>query len=199
MASPTAGRHDGDWQEHQRSVGGPTAGGRLHLSRLGMEGADGRHNAGNASRLPAVPVAARPSMARYWMRRTSRRSIPQRAVAMTSGARRVPGLGAARGHPVLSSGAWITPELAARRCASGNARAVFIDEPEEQEILNSMLQRSGRTEPLPRQLSIWARGLALRQPVPTNRQRHGVPLVGSSTRTNARRPHHRSGRIGDTK
>ena len=79
-------------------------------------------------------------------------------------------------------GAWITPELAARRCASGNTVAVFIDEPDEQEILNSMLQRSGRTEPLPRQLSISAMACLYGNWLRQEAQRHGVALVNARPR-----------------
>ena len=67
-------------------------------------------------------------------------------------------------------GAWITPELAARLSSeSPEVCAVFIDEPEEKEILASMLKRSGRTDPLPRQLSIsamaWRYGNWLREQI----------------------------------
>lgn len=75
------------------------------------------------------------------------------------------------GNRFVLQGAWITPGLAAKRCASGSERAIFIDEPEEHEILNSMMERSGRKapglEPLPRQLSIsamaWRYGNWLRE------------------------------------
>ncbi len=81
------------------------------------------------------------------------------------------------GHRFVFEGAWITPESAARRCASERERAVFIDEPVEQEILASMLQRSKRTEPLPRQLTIsamaWRYGNWLREQT----TRLGLPSV----------------------
>jgi 2-phosphoglycerate kinase len=83
-------------------------------------------------------------------------------------------------------GAWITPELAAKRCASGTERAVFIDEREEQEILGSMMRRSGRSaqglDPLPRQLSIsamaWRYGNWLRRQT----TRLGLPAVAARPR-----------------
>lgn len=59
------------------------------------------------------------------------------------------------GNRFVFHGAWITPELAARKCASSEeVRAVFIDELSEEEILTSMVRRSGRPEPDGRQLVI---------------------------------------------
>jgi hypothetical protein len=84
-------------------------------------------------------------------------------------------------------GAWITPELAARKTAQWNeARAVFIDEPEESEILAAMIERSGRAaqnlEPLPRQLHIsamaWRYGTWLRE----RTERLGLPGVPARPR-----------------
>jgi 2-phosphoglycerate kinase len=81
------------------------------------------------------------------------------------------------GHRFVFEGAWITPEMAARKSVSQQVRAIFIDEPEEQEILASMLQRSKRTEPLPRQLSLaamaWRYGNWLREQT----ERLGLPSV----------------------
>lgn len=90
------------------------------------------------------------------------------------------------GNRFVFQGAWITPELAAKRCESGFERAVFIDEPDEREILNSMMERSGRKaqglEPLPRQLSIsamaWRYGDWLRK----QGLKLGLPIVAARPR-----------------
>jgi 2-phosphoglycerate kinase len=80
-------------------------------------------------------------------------------------------------------GAWITPELAARKCAkSEDVRAVFVIEPEEKEILAAMLERSGRTEPLPRQLSISAMADRYGRWLEEETQRLGLPTVEARPR-----------------
>lgn len=94
------------------------------------------------------------------------------------------------GNRFVFEGAWITPQLAALKCESPLVRAVFIDEPEESEVLASMMQRSGRAaqglDPLPRQLSIsamaWRYGNWLRE----ESQRLGLPLVASRPRETLR-------------
>ena len=90
------------------------------------------------------------------------------------------------GSRFVFQGAWITPELAAKRCSSTGERAVFIDEPEESAILASMMERSGRVslglEPLPRQLSIsamaWRYGNWLRE----GTRQSGIPTVTARPR-----------------
>lgn len=80
-------------------------------------------------------------------------------------------------------GAWITPELAARRCKTSTAeRAVFIYEPIEAEILAAMLERSGRTEPLPRQLSISAMAWRYGNWQHERTERLGLPSVEARPR-----------------
>jgi hypothetical protein len=87
------------------------------------------------------------------------------------------------GNRFIFQGAWITPELAARRCvASDEVRAVFIDEPVAEEIMASILERSKRTEPDARQLIVarvaWLYGNWIREQA----ERHGVPLVAARPR-----------------
>lgn len=87
------------------------------------------------------------------------------------------------GNRFIFQGAWITPELAARRCeASDEVRAVFIDEAEESDIMSSMLERSKRSEPDARQLIVarvgWLYGNWLRE----GAQKHGIPIVPARPR-----------------
>ncbi|MEO8456812.1 MAG: hypothetical protein ABI559_03265 [Chloroflexota bacterium] len=83
------------------------------------------------------------------------------------------------GNRFVMQGAWLTPEFAARKCAaSPKVRAVFIDEPEENAIMSSILERSKRTEPDARQQIVgkvaWLYGNWLCKQA----QQHGVPQVG---------------------
>lgn len=87
------------------------------------------------------------------------------------------------GNRLIFQGAWITPGLAARRCASSDeVRAVFLDEPLESDILASMLERSKRSEPDARQLIVarvgWLYGNWIRE----HAERQGIPLVASRPR-----------------
>ena len=87
------------------------------------------------------------------------------------------------GNRFIFQGAWITPELAAQRCAvSDEVRAVFIDEPVADEIMALILERSKRTEPDARQLIVarvaWLYGNWIREQA----QRHGVSLVTARPR-----------------
>jgi 2-phosphoglycerate kinase len=87
------------------------------------------------------------------------------------------------GHRFVFEGAWITPELAARRCgASAEERAVFIHEPLEAGILAAMLKRSGRTEPSARQLMVggmsWRYGNWLKE----GAGKRGLPVVSARPR-----------------
>lgn len=87
------------------------------------------------------------------------------------------------GNRFIFQGAWITPELAARRCAaSDEVRAVFLDEAKERNIMASMLERSKRTEPDARQLIVarvgWLYGNWIREQA----ERHCIPLVATRPR-----------------
>jgi len=80
-----------------------------------------------------------------------------------------------RNH-IIFHGAWLTPELAARKCAaSDRIRAVFIDEPRTEDILESIVARSRVAEPSERQRVMaevarlygdWLRAEAIRNHVP---------------------------------
>ena len=84
------------------------------------------------------------------------------------------------GHDLVVEGAWITPELAARRTSAWiGARAVFIHEPEPDQVLAAMMSRQSVAEPTRRQLWLapmawrygnWLRGEAVRL---------GLPLVAA--------------------
>lgn len=87
------------------------------------------------------------------------------------------------GNRFIFQGAWITPEFAARTCAaSGEVRAVFLDEADESDIIASILKRSKRTEPDARQVVVgrvaWLYGNWLREEV----KKHGVTLVNCRPR-----------------
>ena len=85
--------------------------------------------------------------------------------------------------PVIVEGAWITPAAAARWCRQYEAvRAVFIHEPDVDEILSAMAARSGRQKPSPGQhagvevhwlFGNWVREQALAE---------GLPVVEASPR-----------------
>jgi len=87
------------------------------------------------------------------------------------------------GHRLLLEGAWITPEMAARRREALPAtRAVFIHEPEEPEVLASMVRRQNREFPSERQLRLsamaWRYGNWLRD----GARKHGLPAVEARPR-----------------
>ena len=80
------------------------------------------------------------------------------------------------GRPVVMEGAWIAPSIAARwtRDCEG-VQAVFIHEPEMDEVMASMIERSGTQGPRPRIELIaeacwlvgnWARESALAESLP---------------------------------
>ncbi|TMB98153.1 MAG: hypothetical protein E6J42_06630 [Chloroflexi bacterium] len=86
-------------------------------------------------------------------------------------------------HPLVFEGAWITPEMAARRVQmSAQTRAVFIYEPEESEILASMVRRQNRDSPSERQVKLaamaWRYGNWLRE----GAEKHGLPIVRARPR-----------------
>jgi 2-phosphoglycerate kinase len=86
-------------------------------------------------------------------------------------------------HPLLLEGAWITPEMAARRvCESPDVRAIFIHEPEEAAVLASMVERQNRTSPSERQLRLsamaWRYGNWLRE----GARSQGIPVVDARPR-----------------
>ncbi len=87
------------------------------------------------------------------------------------------------GHRMLLEGAWITPELAARRCKhSKEARAVFIHEPEEEEILASMVARQKRDHPSERQLRLAAMAWRYGNWIRDGAELHGLPVVEARPR-----------------
>jgi 2-phosphoglycerate kinase len=87
------------------------------------------------------------------------------------------------GHDLVVEGAWIKPALAARRTSASNgARAVFIYEPEPDQVLAAMMSRQSVAEPTKRQLWLapmawlygnWLKGEAARL---------GLPLVAARPR-----------------
>jgi 2-phosphoglycerate kinase len=75
-------------------------------------------------------------------------------------------------------GAWITPALAARKCAqTPEVRAVFIDDPNEDDLLGSMVTRSGRSEPGARLIMLARVSVLYGDWLRQGAQRHGVPVV----------------------
>jgi 2-phosphoglycerate kinase len=77
-------------------------------------------------------------------------------------------------------GAWITPELAARKAdATPEFRAVFIDERDEAALLGSMVTRSGRTEPDARQVILARTSILYGDWLREGAERHHLPLVPS--------------------
>ncbi len=87
------------------------------------------------------------------------------------------------GHRLLLEGAWITPQMAARRCNGvPDARAVFIHEPDQDAILASMVERQRRNSPSERQLRLsamaWRYGNWLRD----GATEHGLPIVDARPR-----------------
>ena len=82
------------------------------------------------------------------------------------------------GHRLLFEGAWITPEMAARRCAEvPGTRAAFIYEPEQEEVLASMMTRSGRDAPVRTAAETVRHGVAVRQ-LATGRRSEPRPAGG---------------------
>ena len=87
------------------------------------------------------------------------------------------------GHRLLLEGAWITPELAARRTSAWNgARAVFIYEPEQDQVLAAMMSRQSVAEPTKRQLWLapmaWRYGNWLRD----GARKNNLPIVEARPR-----------------
>ena len=80
------------------------------------------------------------------------------------------------GQSVVLEGAWIAPSIAARWTRNHEAvRAVFIHEPNKDEVLATMLERSGKQSPTTRVRMIseacwlvgnWARESALAEGLP---------------------------------
>ncbi len=86
-------------------------------------------------------------------------------------------------HRLLLEGAWITPAMAARRCQTApRTRAVFIYEPNETEVLASMVERQKRDFPSERQIMLaamaWRYGNWLRG----GAREHGLPIVEARPR-----------------
>jgi 2-phosphoglycerate kinase len=89
----------------------------------------------------------------------------------------------AEGHRLLFQSAWLTPEAAARRQgASPETRAAFIHEPQESEVLATMVRRQRRESPSERQLRLapmaWRYGNWLRD----GAEQHGLPVVQARPR-----------------
>ncbi len=87
------------------------------------------------------------------------------------------------GHSILLEGAWITPQMAARRCNGvPGALAVFVHEPDQDAILASMVERQHRTSPSERQIRLaamaWRYGNWLRD----GAREHGLPIVEARPR-----------------
>jgi len=85
--------------------------------------------------------------------------------------------------PLVVDGAWITPEFAARRTSEWDgARAVFIHEPEQDQILAGMMSRQGLAQPNRRQLWLapmaWLYGNWLKE----GAGRLGLPVVPARPR-----------------
>jgi 2-phosphoglycerate kinase len=87
------------------------------------------------------------------------------------------------GHSFVFEGAWITPEMASRRClASDETVAVFLHEPEESEVLASMVQRQRRDHPSERQLRLSAMAWRYGNWLCEGAERHGLPVVSARPR-----------------
>ncbi|HUF53274.1 MAG TPA: hypothetical protein VMR52_05815 [Dehalococcoidia bacterium] len=79
--------------------------------------------------------------------------------------------------------AWITPGMAAGRCASAAAvRAVFIDDQSEESITAAILRRSRRTEPTHRQIVMAKTSALYGEWLAVEAERFGVPLVAALPR-----------------
>lgn len=87
------------------------------------------------------------------------------------------------GHRMLLEGAWITPAMAARRCeGTDQTRAVFIHEPEEAEILASMVERQRRDSPSERQIRLAAMAWRYGNWIRDGAVESGLPLVAARPR-----------------
>jgi 2-phosphoglycerate kinase len=89
----------------------------------------------------------------------------------------------AEGHRLVFQSAWLTPEAAARRCeATAEARAVFIHEREEAEVLATMVKRQGREYPSERQKRLapmaWRYGNWLQEEA----EKRGLPVAQARPR-----------------
>ena len=86
------------------------------------------------------------------------------------------------GHNLLFEGAWMTPEMAARRMKADCAAVAFIHEDEETEVLAAMVRRQGFESPSERQLKLapmaWRYGNWLKE----GAERLGLPLVAARPR-----------------
>jgi 2-phosphoglycerate kinase len=88
------------------------------------------------------------------------------------------------GNRFVFQGAWITPELAARLTGESDAvRAVFIDEPDGDEILGWMVERSGVTEPTRRQIVMAKTAELYGSWLREEANRLGLALVSARPRT----------------
>jgi 2-phosphoglycerate kinase len=87
------------------------------------------------------------------------------------------------GHSMVFEGAWITPEMAARRAdVSPETRAVFIHEPEESQILASMVARRRRHSPSQRQLRLAAMAWRYGNWLHDGARQHGLPVIEARPR-----------------
>jgi 2-phosphoglycerate kinase len=87
------------------------------------------------------------------------------------------------GHRMLLEGAWITPEAAARRCETSPAtRAVFIYEPDEDEVMASMVARQKRDHPSERQMRLAAMAWRYGNWIRDGARENGLPVVDARPR-----------------
>ena len=86
-------------------------------------------------------------------------------------------------HRMLLEGAWITPEAAAhRRDTSPATGAVFIHEPDEDEVLASMVARQMRDHPSERQLKLAAMAWRYGNWIRDGAMQRGLPIVAARPR-----------------
>jgi 2-phosphoglycerate kinase len=84
---------------------------------------------------------------------------------------------------MLLEGAWITPEAAARRRDTSPATgAVFIHEPDEDEVLASMVARQIRDHPSERQMRLAAMAWRYGNWIRDGARKNGVPVVDARPR-----------------
>ena len=87
------------------------------------------------------------------------------------------------GHPHLIEGAWITPEMARRRCdASPGAQAAFIHEPDQEAIVTAMMERQRRDSPSERQLRLSAMAWHYGNWIREGALEYGLPVVEARPR-----------------